>query len=275
MASLLSSLHAVIPTKKQKLHHRKQLQENHAITTENITNKKKSKCTRTMTSHVDFLPPPNVEVEKPSKICKKTVKSRYALTDKDIAKLDYDEVPNPHYRSMMSMYLFDEDTVREFAHMKYGGEIGLEKILEKRAASSEKRRKSIASKHTNRKDELQQKLRDRKLTLRCDSKLCASYITRGTPSLDFVVEMMHEMNFYFTKTNYRKHYKKIVKVYKECESHYDPEEVSSSAKEDALSEWLEQFENAGDALQQQRSRLPPNIVEELEDRIQFPCIDEK
>ncbi len=243
-----------------------------------------------MTSHVDSPLPSNVEEkkpEKPSRICKKTVKSRYALTDKDIEKLDCDEVPNPYYRSRMSMYLFDEDTVREFAHMKYGGEIGLEKKLEKRAAScekrrqsmekkfekeaaiSEKRRQSMEKKQDNRKDELQRRLQDRNLTLRCDSKLCASYIDRGTPSLDFVVEMMHEMNFYFTKTNYSECYEEVAEVHKKYEYYYDAEEVSSSAKGEALSKWLKQFENEDDALQKEQETLPPNIVKELKGRIEY------
>lgn len=89
------------------------------------------------------------------------------------------------------------------------------------------------SEQDERKTVLIEKLAQKGLVLRDDSKLCQYYIEgdvtrvmarteiKNINSVDDVVDIMDEMNFYYTKTNYETVHKKIMYRYNDHHRHYN------------------------------------------------------
>ncbi|GAA5840944.1 hypothetical protein JCM11251_007646 [Rhodosporidiobolus azoricus] len=71
-------------------------------------------------------------------ITKTTAKTKYKLTDAQLARVACYQKPNPHHRSTM-MSIYNEAAVESLALELHGGASGHEELLRKRAASSAKR----------------------------------------------------------------------------------------------------------------------------------------
>lgn len=95
-----------------------------------------------------------------------------------------------------------------------------------------------------RKRELKTKLELHGLKLRNDSELCWNYIEYNDGDLDYIVDTMIEMDFYYKFTNYQSFYKK-------CKYDlYDDDYISISyeAKKMALKSWCKKIGNYEDVI---------------------------
>jgi hypothetical protein len=99
----------------------------------------------------------------------------------------------------------------------------------------------------NRKAELVKKLEDKGLQLRDDSKLCKQYIKHGEGNLQYIVDVMEEMDWFYKNTKYAKFYKEAKdREYEDWRSYrswgesfeYDSTEISEIAKKNAISDYL-------------------------------------
>jgi hypothetical protein len=122
----------------------------------------------------------------------------------------------------------------------------------------------------NRKTELIEKLAEKGLQLRDDSKLCKSYIKRGEGDLQHIVNVMEEMDWFYKNTKYAKFYKEAKdREYENWRSYrgwgesfeYDPTEISEIAKKMAISDYL-----GGSAL----PPLPPHALKSNKELTNLP-----
>jgi hypothetical protein len=113
----------------------------------------------------------------------------------------------------------------------------------------------------NRRTALVKKLEEKGLQLRGDSKLCKQYIKRGEGDLQYIVDVMEEMDWFYKNTKYAKFYKEAKdREYEDWRSYrgwgesfeYDPTEISEIAKKMAISDYL-----GGSAL----PPLPPHAMQ--------------
>ena len=122
----------------------------------------------------------------------------------------------------------------------------------------------------NRKTELIEKLAEKGLQLRDDSKLCKSYIKRGEGDLQYIVDVMEEMDWFYKNTKYAKFYKEAKdREYENWRSYrgwgesfeYDTTEISEIAKKMAISDYL-----GGSAL----PPLPPHALKSNKELTNLP-----
>jgi len=211
-----------------------------------------------------------------SRITLTRAKAEYHLNDDDIADLDCIVRRNPHYRSAAPMCLYIlRDIIRE-AYLKHGGAAGLAaaraksevrkaRLRETKMAKEEQKH----AKRQQRKEELVAALTARGLHFRNDSTVCEEYINEtSTKSLQTVVDIMHEMNFYFNHTKYA-HFHDL--EYDEWCDNYsygppdaqDKYEMSFNAKSRALSALIEKIGVQGVLA---IPNLPPTIRRRFEGR---------
>lgn len=119
----------------------------------------------------------------------------------------------------------------------------------------------------NRKTELVKKLEEKGLQLRDDSKLCKQYIKHGEGDLQYIVDVMEEMDWFYKNTKYAKFYKEAKnREYQDWRSYrgwgesfeYDPTEISEIAKKMAISDYL-----GGSAL----PPFPPHDLQSIKEEL--------
>ena len=102
-----------------------------------------------------------------------------------------------------------------------------------------------------RQQELTKALQEKGLQLRTDSTLCNSYINDNIGSINNIVDIMHEMDWLFKNTNYKKimqeEIEKEIREIKNYGGYYDIDDVrhdaSSIAKYRAIKEWKNKHKN--------------------------------
>ena len=113
---------------------------------------------------------------------------------------------------------------------------------------------NIINNKKNRKNDLIYRLNEVGLYLRDDSEICRKYIENGQMHIDEVVNIMEEMNFYYTYTDYSIFYEN----HRYNNSYYDDYmgrcynknsiELSYNAKNDAIKSYIKKFKTYEDAL---------------------------
>ena len=181
----------------------------------------------------------HIEPDK-DKLCATLAKQVFYLTDKNLEDVHCTYHRNPHYRSAASMKMYDKSDLIQMAFEKY-------KTLDAWIKRKEKRRKLIgqlANIKTKRQEQLRKELENHGLELRYDSRVCDWYITHGCgpngESLQGVVDIMREMDWYFENTEYEDVFREIIDEYKEDGEWYDINDVSRSAKRRVILEYKRQ-----------------------------------
>jgi hypothetical protein len=122
-----------------------------------------------------------------------------------------------------------------------------------------------------RKTTLIAKLEEHGLQLRQDSEVCDNYINNNEQELDYVVNTMIEMDFYFKYTDYRDEFKNAKYeyggYYEDGEYEYDYISVSKTAKRRALRTWCYKYKNYEEAIESAKTYLPISLYEKI--KIQF------
>ena len=160
----------------------------------------------------------------------------FCLSAKDLAALNFTEVPNPHFRragAPMKLYVLED--VRAAAHAKHGGAAGVEAAAAKRSAAADKRRATVQGRCDHRRLQLVTALGKFGLELRADSKLCESYINRaGSFTIDQVVRRMCEMRFLHHHTHYVDILHDIRRDIREMGERWDSDETADDAEVQAV-----------------------------------------
>ena len=103
-----------------------------------------------------------------------------------------------------------------------------------------------------RKNILISRLKEHNLQLRSDSELCSNYIEENDNDLDYVVNTMIEMDFYFKYTNYRNEFKNVKYelggYYEDGVYEYDYISISNIAKERSFRTWCNKYKNYEDCI---------------------------
>ena len=100
-------------------------------------------------------------------------------------------------------------------------------------------------------------LKSRGLKLRDDSRLCKYYIEDGDGTLQEIVEIMHEMDWFFSKTNYR--HVMSSSSWDDYVDDYDYLDSSETSKRIVINRLVKQNYNFSNA--------PPNIIERASDEL--------
>jgi len=114
-----------------------------------------------------------------------------------------------------------------------------------------------------RKQQLEEALANIGLEFRDDSELCKKYISGEETRLNFVVDTMNEMEFYFTKTMYRNIYKREKYEAKRLDKNWndDKEEIiRNRAKEKAYKNYIYKYRKSNDMLE----KIPQTIKKKFE-----------
>lgn len=165
---------------------------------------------------------------------KTQAKSTFLLTDKDMDALPCTEKCNPRFRSAHPMKIYTSRVLIQKAKEKYGTRRLMLEHVAARKNRALKRQKTKENIRLQRHDELVEKLGQRGLELRSDSRLCSAYIENGKGDANEIANIMHEMDFYHRYTDYRQIYREIWREEKEYAGWCDPDEVSLMAKSEAL-----------------------------------------
>lgn len=171
----------------------------------------------------------------------KRARGEYLLNDKDLRKLAYRPVVNPHYQNAAPMRLYNIDDLVECALDKYETWEAFKAAREKRDDRKSALASSTTTKRDKRREALSSALAAHGLELRADSQQCEKFIKTGHgingESMLEVVEIMREMDFLYRETDYAD----IVDALKDEERHYrgwyDLEEILEEAKSTALERW--------------------------------------
>jgi hypothetical protein len=168
-------------------------------------------------------------------------KSLFQLNETDLALLPCKEVTNPHYKRAAPMRLYDIDDLVDACVQKYETWEAFAARRDKRKSVTQARRNAIAANRVQRRADLEQALGQHGLRLRADSRMCAAFVQTGRgifgESMQEVVEIMREMDFLYTHTNYSGIVDDIREEYREWGEWYDMDEVVDTAKTRAVREW--------------------------------------
>lgn len=162
-------------------------------------------------------------------ITKSTITKEYFLNEKDIENLNYNVIKNPHYSSR-SMYLYKLLDVKQKFVEKYGQDVSIENIQQRLGVKRDLRRSKMRASKINsaeqRENLLKEKMAEKKMKIRGDSKLCKGFID-GTikEDVDDVVKRMCQVKYLFDYCNLQ-HYFDIAKQERreELEAGYFPDE---------------------------------------------------
>lgn len=176
------------------------------------------------------------------KITKSTAMTTYLIPASVLDTLECTLIANPHYRSAAKMQLYSEKDVVRHAVALYGSLDGLNLEIIRRQHKKQQRKTKKEEKETMRRDSrvtlLTNALLKYGLTLRSDSRLCSNFIDGdSTLTVEAIADVMHEMNWYFTATNYRIIRDDVWSDEAASGDYYDNEEISDTAKSIALSNW--------------------------------------
>lgn len=161
----------------------------------------------------------------------------FCLARKDLADLESQAVPNPHFRSGAPMILYRFADLQELAHKKHGGAAGLARATEKRELRAARAAATRGVKKTSRKAALSTALHAWGLSMRSDSWLCENWIKHGdTPEwpLAAVVRRMCQMRFLHEHTNYARELRDIRSMYRESGHRWEAGETEQDAEERVL-----------------------------------------
>jgi hypothetical protein len=178
---------------------------------------------------------PDGEVERITK--GRALGPEFCLGEKDLAMMEYEEAPNPHFRragAPMRLYALEDVLAR--SHAKHGGPAGVEAAAAKRAATAAKRAATKQEKCDNRRAQLMAALGEFRLELRSDSALCDSFIRTGHMEIDQVVRRMCEMRFLHEYTPYRNVLYSIRDDWRYMGERWDADETAEEAEAQALRE---------------------------------------
>lgn len=145
-------------------------------------------------------------------------------------------------------------------------EFMIEDYINKNIFSIDEIINTIQSKNM-RKEELIKRLREHNLELRDDSEICKKYIEYAEMQIDKVVNIMLEMDFYYTHTNYsvlyKYHQKNDIYYNRSLDYHYKSNsiKISENAKDSALRNYLKKFEKYEDALLD--NAIPHSLYENI------------
>jgi len=144
------------------------------------------------------------QLDKFKLVCKSTIKSEYNMKDDDLEDLPYIEVKNPHYRCASQMKLYSLcDVKKKFCKMRECNKNEIEEECEiiKKMKEEDRniRKQKKDEKIKGRKEDLVHALKEYKLKLRSDSKLCNGYIdgTIKDWTIDEIVRRMCEMKYLY------------------------------------------------------------------------------
>lgn len=139
-------------------------------------------------------------------------KKDWYLNDKDLLNLNVISVYNKTYKKMMR--LFYKNEIIEYVLIKHGGSKKFSQFINNKINNKTKRILNKSDKINKRRELLTEKLKEQKLTLRSDSAVCDDYINGIRDDINEVVNIMVEMNYYMTKTNYKSIMNNLVNDFK-------------------------------------------------------------
>lgn len=178
------------------------------------------------------------QAENVKKYTKTDAKKIFGLTEKDLENVLHETKCNPYYKKAPAMKLYCRKDLVVVAQLKHGTKRLLSECQKKKQDTAAKRRRTIDTARQMRYNRLSGELAKHGLVVRDDSRLCEDYVKKGRGKLDYVVETMVEMNFYFTHTNYQQHYNHIWRIEKEFSGWCDRDEVSEMAKLEAFKDFV-------------------------------------
>jgi len=217
-------------------------------------------------------------VEADNTLIKGDARAQYAVTDADLDGVPHVRACNPYYRRAAPTYVYVRKFVEIVSYRKHGGPEGLAAKKQRNMAIAAKRNMTLAKKHAaleelekeretkraaarqERESQLVEALRERGLERRSDSRLCDEYVEgRSEYDLDHIVDIMEEMRFYYRRTRYVHHVKRIKNEHREWGERWRHDEVSEDAKERALDQWLKAQLAKGMAPDAIRALLPRSL----------------
>jgi len=200
--------------------------------------------------------------EEEQQICKSDAKSKYGLTDKDMEDIDYIEKYHRFHRVTMKLYSIVD--IMNKACEKYGSYENFIKEKREKQKKAIQKREEAERQIEKRRTELKDAMERQGIRLRTDSVLCNNYIEKNIGSIDHIVNVMVEMDFYFKYTNYDTEYSREKDNYWR-QQHYisddDRIDISSTAKRRALQKWCLRFTNVESALLS--NYLPDSLREKV------------
>jgi hypothetical protein len=158
-----------------------------------------------------------------------TMKQRAKLIDNSIKK----ELPNENFKNIKNFHFYTTYVTDFDQNLDITIDLIKKKLLKNKIKKEEE---------DKRKKVLEKKLENIGLQLRQDSKLCSFYIMGGIDTVNFyyegdaqlqsvddIIAIMDEMNFYHTKTNYPSINKNLIYEYTDKEVKYDFSDDESSS----------------------------------------------
>lgn len=140
-------------------------------------------------------------------ICKTTAKNKYFLTDKDIKNIEtFEKRGYTGYKNIFIL-MKEIDVIDYFCAKHEISDNQIEHVIsmlaDKKEEKSQKRKEKKNLEMEKRKKNLVKALKNKKLKLRSDSKLCAGYIngTIKNYTIEEVVERMCQMKFLYEYAN--------------------------------------------------------------------------
>ncbi len=165
------------------------------------------------------------------KITMTNAKKIYRLNDTDLQELDLEIKTNPHKRSL-AMYLYNKNDIINVFKQKYDLNSNydvqqkIKEIEETKKERAEKRLMNSMNAKIMRKNELVERMKQYKLVIRNDSKLCKGYIdgTITEYSVDDIVKRMCQMKYLYDYADIQSAFSKAYEEYNdELNSGYIPD----------------------------------------------------
>ena len=203
--------------------------------------------------------------EENETICKMDAKDKYGLTEKDFRDMDYTEKYHRFYR--ITMKLFSLSDVMDKARLKHGSHVEFVKQQEIKKEKARKRKELLEREKRRRRMYLTYHMETNGLRVRADSVLCNDYIERNIGTIDEIVAIMLEMDFYFKYTTYEREYSRERRSYYDYHHYYrsiseeDRIDISALAKRRALTAWCSRFSDSETALS--NTYLPASLREKV------------
>ena len=152
------------------------------------------------------------------------VKKIWYLNDKDLLNFNVYNKTNNIYKK--NIRLFDNNEILEYSLIKYNGmknfNIFKQNKLNKNKNYIESKKKEKENTINLRMNILSYKLDEKKILHGYDSDLCNQYINGERNDLDFIIETMQEMDYFFKNTCYRSILSKLIDNFKlEIKKNYD------------------------------------------------------
>lgn len=168
-------------------------------------------------------------------------KDEFMLNDGDLLNLRYESKQNPYSRSAAPMRLYSLEDLYKKTMDKYETWEHFKERRDKRKQTSTVRALTHEENQKERRAELKRALAVYGLELRTDSSQCEQYIHSGRgvngETLDDVVKVMRQMNFYYNETSYKRLFDKNKNNYRQYRVLYNVNDVVAESKREALRLW--------------------------------------